>query len=108
MKRTFRRRVVIGVMSLGLISGSVSQLLAQDAAPQAPSDLAVRIDSLEKQLADLKSAENCGSRSSSRRPGPRRGCGCRCNPGGCSGAYGLGWLARADDNQWLRGCLLRL
>ncbi len=55
MKRTFRRRVVIGVMSLGLISGSVSQLLAQDAAPQAPSDLAVRIDSLEKQLADLKS-----------------------------------------------------
>ena len=55
MKRTFRRRVVIGVMSLGLISGSVSQLLAQDAAPQASSDLAGRIDSLEKQLADLKS-----------------------------------------------------
>jgi hypothetical protein len=55
MKRTFRRRVVIGVMSLGLISGSVSQLLAQDAAPQASSDLTGRIDSLEKQLADLKS-----------------------------------------------------
>src|SRR5690349_12460655 len=55
MKRTFRRRVVIGVMSLGLISGTVSQLLAQDAAPQASPDLAGRIDSLEKQLADLKS-----------------------------------------------------
>jgi hypothetical protein len=55
MNRTFRRRVVIGVMSLGLISGSVSQLLAEDAAPQASSDLAGRIDSLEKQLADLKS-----------------------------------------------------
>jgi Putative beta-barrel porin-2, OmpL-like. bbp2 len=55
MKRTFRRRVVIGVMSLGLISGSVSQLLGQDAAPQASSDLAGRIDSLEKQLAALKS-----------------------------------------------------
>ena len=56
MKRTFRRRVVICAMSLGMISGSVSPLLAQaDPAPQSSPDLAGRIDSLEKQLADLKS-----------------------------------------------------
>jgi hypothetical protein len=43
-------------MSLGMISGSVSPLLAQaDPAPQSSPDLAGRIDSLEKQLADLKS-----------------------------------------------------
>src|SRR6476661_3910883 len=56
MKRTFRRRVVICAMSLVMISGSVSPLLAQaDRAAQASPDLAGRIDSLEKQLADLKS-----------------------------------------------------
>jgi len=56
MKKTFRWRVGIGViMSLGIMSGSVSQVLAQgDPAPQASSDLAGRIDSLEKQLADLR------------------------------------------------------
>src|SRR5882672_4721349 len=56
MKRAFRRRVVICAMSLGIISGSVSQVFAQaDPAPQSSPDLAGRIDSLEKQLADLKS-----------------------------------------------------
>lgn len=56
MKRTFRRRAVICAMSLGMISGSVSPLLAQaDPAAQSSPDLAGRIDSLEKQLADLKS-----------------------------------------------------
>src|SRR6266403_3748409 len=56
MKRAFRRRVVICAMSLGIISGSVSQVFAQaDPAPQSAPDLAGRIDSLEKQLADLKS-----------------------------------------------------
>jgi hypothetical protein len=56
MKKTFRWRGVIGVvMSLGIMSGSVSQALAQgDPAPQSSSDLASRIDSLEKQLADLR------------------------------------------------------
>jgi Putative beta-barrel porin-2, OmpL-like. bbp2 len=56
MKRTFRWRVGIGViMSFGIMSGSVSQVLAQgDPAPQSSSDLASRIDSLEKQLADLR------------------------------------------------------
>src|SRR5258708_36358975 len=56
MKRAFRRRVVICAMSLGIISGSVSQVFAQaDSAAQSSPDLAGRIDSLEKQLADLKS-----------------------------------------------------
>jgi Putative beta-barrel porin-2, OmpL-like. bbp2 len=56
MKRAFRRRVVICAMSLGIISGSVSQVFGQaDPAPQSSPDLAGRIDSLEKQLADLKS-----------------------------------------------------
>jgi hypothetical protein len=56
MRRAFRRRVVIGAMSLAIISSSVSQLSAQtDAAAQSSPDLAGRIDSLEKQLADLKS-----------------------------------------------------
>ncbi len=42
-------------MSLGFISSSVCQVLAQaDPAPQASPDLASRIDSLEKQLADLR------------------------------------------------------
>jgi len=55
MTRTFRWRVVIGVMSLGIISGSTSQILAQaDLAPQSSPDLASRIDSLEKQLADVR------------------------------------------------------
>jgi hypothetical protein len=55
MKRTFQRRVVIIAMSLGFISSSVCKVLAQaDPAPQASPDLASRIDSLEKQLADLR------------------------------------------------------
>ncbi len=42
-------------MSLGFISSSVCKVLAQaDPAPQASPDLASRIDSLEKQLADLR------------------------------------------------------
>jgi len=56
MKKAFRWRVVIFTMSLGIISGSASQVLAQaDPAPQSSADIASRIDSLEKQLADLKS-----------------------------------------------------
>ena len=56
MRRAFQRRVVIGAMSLGIISGSVSPLSAQAGPAAQPSpDLAGRIDSLEKQLADLKS-----------------------------------------------------
>jgi putative OmpL-like beta-barrel porin-2 len=56
MRKAFRWRVVIGVMSLGSIFGSSSQVLAQaDPAPQSSPDLASRIDSLEKQLADLRS-----------------------------------------------------
>jgi hypothetical protein len=56
MKKAFRWRVVIFTMSLGIISGSASQVLAQaDPAPQSSADIAGRIDSLEKQLADLKS-----------------------------------------------------
>jgi hypothetical protein len=56
MKRAFRRRVVIYAMSLVIISGALNQVAAQaDPAPQSSPDLAGRIDSLEKQLADLKS-----------------------------------------------------
>ena len=56
MRRAFQRRVVIGAMSLAIISSSVSQLSAQAGPAAQPSpDLAGRIDSLEKQLADLKS-----------------------------------------------------
>jgi hypothetical protein len=56
MKKAFRWRVVIFTMSLGIISGSASQVLAQaDPAPPSSADIASRIDSLEKQLADLKS-----------------------------------------------------
>ena len=56
MRRAFRWRVVIFAMSIAVICGSASRVLAQaDPAPQASPDLASRIDSLEKQLADLKS-----------------------------------------------------
>ena len=56
MRRAFRWRVVIFAMSIAVICGSASRVLAQaDPAPQASADLAGRIDSLEKQLADLKS-----------------------------------------------------
>ncbi len=56
MKRTFRWRVVICAMNIAIISGSASHVFAQaDPAAPASGDLAGRIDSLEKQLADLKS-----------------------------------------------------
>src|SRR5258708_7775577 len=56
MRRAFRRRVVIGAMSLAIISSSVSRASAQsEPATQSSPDLAGGIDSLEKQLADLKS-----------------------------------------------------
>ena len=56
MRRAFRWRVAIFAMSITVICGSASRVLAQtDPAPQASPDLASRIDSLEKQLADLKS-----------------------------------------------------
>ncbi len=55
MKKTFLGRVVICAMSLGIISRSASPLFAEEPAAQSSPDLAGRIDSLEKQLADLKS-----------------------------------------------------
>src|SRR5712692_6590489 len=70
MKRAFQRRVVICAMSLGIISGSVSQVFAQaDPAPQSSPDLAGRIDSLEKQLADLKS-ELAAQKTAAAAPAP--------------------------------------
>jgi hypothetical protein len=55
MKKAFRWRVVVFAISLGIIA-SASQALAQaDPVPQAWPDLASRIDTLEKQLADLRS-----------------------------------------------------
>ena len=56
MRRAFRWRVVIFAISIAVTYGSASRVLAQaDPASQASPDLASRIDSLEKQLADLKS-----------------------------------------------------
>ena len=56
MKNAFHWRVVILAMSFGTITGSASLALAQaDPPPQAAPDLASRIDSLEKQLAELRS-----------------------------------------------------
>ncbi len=52
MNRAFRWRVLVLALSLGIICGSANRALAQ--AEPAP-DLASRIDSLEKQLADLRS-----------------------------------------------------
>jgi Putative beta-barrel porin-2, OmpL-like. bbp2 len=52
MNRAFRWRVVVLAVSLGIICGSGSRALAQT---EPPADLSSRIDSLEKQLADLKS-----------------------------------------------------
>lgn len=69
MKRAFQRRVVICAMSFAMISGSVSQGLAQDSAPQTSPDLAGRIDSLEKQLADLKS-ELAAQKAAAAAPAP--------------------------------------
>jgi len=40
---------------MGMVSNSASQLFAEEPAAQSSPDLAGRIDSLEKQLADLKS-----------------------------------------------------
>ncbi len=52
MNRAFRWRVLVFAVTLGIVCGSANRALAQ--AEQAP-DLASRIDSLEKQLADLRS-----------------------------------------------------
>jgi hypothetical protein len=52
MNRAFRWRVLVFVVGLGIICCSANRALAQ--AEPAP-DLASRIDSLEKQLADLRS-----------------------------------------------------
>jgi hypothetical protein len=70
MKRTFRRRVVICALSLAVISGSVSQVFAEaEPAPQSSPDLASRIDSLEKQLADLKN-ELAAQKAAAAAPAP--------------------------------------
>jgi hypothetical protein len=69
MKKAFRRRVVICAMGLAMISASVSQGFAQDPAPQSSPDLAGRIDSLEKQLADLKS-ELAAQKAAAAAPAP--------------------------------------
>jgi len=56
MRRTFRWRVVISVVSFGMIAAMVGPAVGQaDPAPQSAPDLASRIDSLEKQIADLRS-----------------------------------------------------
>ena len=52
MNRAFRWRVLVFAVTLGIVCGSANRALAQ--AEPAP-DLASRIDSLEKQLADLRS-----------------------------------------------------
>jgi len=52
MNRAFRWRVLVLAVTLGIVCGSANRALAQ--AEPAP-DLAGRIDSLEKQLADLRS-----------------------------------------------------
>ena len=56
-------------MGLAMISASVSQGFAQDPAPQSSPDLAGRIDSLEKQLADLKS-ELAAQKAAAAAPAP--------------------------------------
>jgi hypothetical protein len=52
MNRAFRWRVLVLAVTLGIVCGSANRALAQ--AEPVP-DLAGRIDSLEKQLADLRS-----------------------------------------------------
>jgi len=52
MNRAFRWRVLVFAVSIGIVCGSANRAWAQ--AEPAP-DLASRIDSLEKQLADLRS-----------------------------------------------------
>src|SRR6476660_5951452 len=52
MNRAFRWRVLVFAVSMGIVCGSANRAWAQ--AEPAP-DLASRIDSLEKQLAELRS-----------------------------------------------------
>jgi Putative beta-barrel porin-2, OmpL-like. bbp2 len=52
MNRAFRWRLLIFAISLGIVCGSGNRALAQT---EPATDLSSRIDSLEKQLADLKS-----------------------------------------------------
>ena len=74
MRTAFRWGVVIGVMIFGIISGTLNPALAQnDSAPQASPDLASRIDSLEKQMADLRSqmeAQKAAAAMSAPTPAP--------------------------------------
>src|ERR1700687_2930411 len=52
MNCAFRWRVVVFAVSVGIVCGSGNRALAQT---EPATDLSTRIDSLEKQLADLKS-----------------------------------------------------
>ena len=52
MNRAFRWRVIVFAVSLGIVCGSGVRALAQT---EPAADLSSRIDSLEKQLADLRS-----------------------------------------------------
>ena len=52
MNCAFRWRVLVLAVSLGIVCGGASRALAQT---EPATDLSTRIDSLEKQLADLKS-----------------------------------------------------
>jgi hypothetical protein len=52
MNGAFRWRVLVLAVSLGIVCGGASRALAQ---AEPATDLSTRIDSLEKQLADLKS-----------------------------------------------------
>jgi outer membrane murein-binding lipoprotein Lpp len=55
MKSAFRWRVIIFAISLAMLSGSINHAQAQADPAQPSPDLASRIDSLEKQLTDLRS-----------------------------------------------------
>ena len=52
MNCAFRWRVLVLAVSLGIVCGVGNRALAQT---EPATDLSTRIDSLEKQLADLKS-----------------------------------------------------
>jgi Putative beta-barrel porin-2, OmpL-like. bbp2 len=92
MKRAFRRRVVTYAMSLVIISGALNQVVAQaDPAPQSSPDLAGRIDSLEKQLADLKS-ELAAQKAATAAPAPAAAAVAGATPAAAPAPTGLAGL----------------
>ncbi len=67
MMSAFRWRVLVLTVSLGIICGSASTARAQT---EPASDLSSRIDSLEKQLADLKSQMEAQKAAAAAAPAP--------------------------------------